>query len=302
MRKTILTLVCALTAVGCATTSRTRKWTDVQKDIATVEATATADPVSAYLTYKEALASPIACSREQRQSLVARMSELEPISSSRLQADRQDAAHRKDTRAATLIALIQALASTNVSPVLLEAQATVRPSTPDDAGDSYIWRVSVESAANVGGSYTDGQIRVSAPGGSSLVHASARIANISDVSDVPYMKWSFSRTKRVFAEWSVGDTTKGRWLDNSHIDLAHDGQVAPCVYVGTGSRIPGGSMRLTSLAEKGSVIPLFQPAYIPKGEAARLDLLFIVPEGVSTAELRVLGGKPVSATIGRAGK
>jgi len=290
MRKAAWLLFCIVLSAGCATT---RKWSDVQKDIAEVEATAGSNPVSAYLTYKEVLGSPLSCSREQRQTLANRMNELEPKAHKRIAADRQAAEREGDTRSSTLIGLIQALASTNVSPIMLEAQATVRPLSENSDSKAHTWSVSDVSASLIGKSFTDGNIRISAPSGS-LVRVSACVSNISEQCDVPYMIWSFSSLKRDFGKWSIDDIADGRWLDNSHIDLSYDGGVAPCIYVCSGSKIPGGNMRLSNIVAHGSVIPFFQPAYIPKGQAATLDLLFVAPTDCTINELRVLGAKPAS--------
>ena len=292
MRKAIWLVFCIFIA-GCATT---RKWSDVQKDIAAVEASAESNPVSAYMTYKEILGSSISCSREQRQSLANRMSELEPKAQKLIAADRQAAVRKGDTRTSTLIGLIQALASTNVSPLVLEAQATVRPLSESSDSKVQIWSLSDVSATHIGMSFTDGNVTVRAPSGS-LVRVYACVSNISEQCDVPYMIWSFSRMKRDFGKWSIGDIADGRWLDNSHIDLSYDGGVAECIYVCSGSSIPGGNMRFSNLVVKGTVFPFFQPAYIPKGEAATLDLLFVAPKDCTIRELRVLGGAPVSVPV-----
>lgn len=220
-----------------------------------------------------------------------------------LKADYRDAVADLDLRGALLVSLVaervqkDSFADEKASLVTLKTQIVAAKKAPHP-----IWKVTDVKMIAHTEPYAEGeglnQITLTPRKGFKLLTVTARVENISTVSDPPYWSWGGSRLRRVAATLDKDIKKRdgpGRFAsDDSVYLLLPGGEMVACGHVCQSCTTLLGVMNIRG---EGGVHG--SGTWVKKGDTFKLEVIFSVPNEIEEFRFFLLGSSPIGAKITR---
>jgi hypothetical protein len=270
---------------------------DIDKAIANYEH----DQVSAYLTFREILdRTKDGPTKQQEEWLEDAAAACRPRALAVVTADFVRAVDTGDLRTA----LVASIVANKIHPAGVGDKSSSlavlknRLFSPEPPAQS-VWKIEDVNASEIKGAYSEGnafarnQITITPKKEFRLVRVTAKVTNVSDQSDLPYIKWSFGGFKSAIVDAiSVDEAASDKprlAMDEFIFLVTAGGDWINCGHVCDSSTV----LRQMTLTIQGSNFGVMAiGGYVSANDSFKMDVLFTVPEGIDQAKLLVLGATP----------
>jgi len=278
----------------------------LKKDTGKVIANYEHDQVSAYLTFRRILdQEKDRPSDEQEEWLEQAAAACRPRAFAVVTADFLRAVREGDIRSA----LAASIVANEIHPSGLGDKAPSLAVLKNrllsiERPDQSVWKLENVAASEIKGPYSEGnafagnQVTITPKKNFRLVRVTAKVTNVSDQSDLPYIKWSLGGFKSAMVDAISADEAtadKPRLAMDEFIFLVTTGgDWIACGHVCDSSTV----LRQMSLTIQGGNIGLIAiGGYVSANDSFKMDVLFTVPQGIDEGKLLVLGANPEAITF-----